>query len=274
MRKAVLITGANGFLARALARRFPPHWRPFGLVRPGTDLPAAGYEQVHRSLDAVAGGLAPDVVLHLAARIPDRSDPDPADLHAVNVDLVDDLLRRFPAARHVLASSVSVYGEPEALPLTVASPTRGATPYAASKIEAERRVGAVERNAILRFSSLIGPGRKNGSFVPTAVAGARDGVIRLHGDGSRLQDYLDIDDAAAMCARAADDDANFLALAVSGRAHANADVARLLAELTGARIEYAGTDSSPSFAYDLAGSHPLGVVARPLRATLARMLQA
>jgi UDP-glucose 4-epimerase len=248
-------------------------WRPVGLVRAGATATPPGYARVHASVDELDGA-APDVVLHLAARIPDRADPEPADLHAVNVGLVDDLLRRFPAARHVLASSVSVYGRPEALPLTVASPARADAAYGASKLEAEHRVGAAERNAILRFSSLIGPGMKQGSFVPTAVAGARNGVIRLHGDGRRLQDYLDIDDAAAMCVQAADADDNFLALGVSGRAHSNLEVARLLADLTGAAIEHVGTDPSPSFAYDLAGSRPLGVAPRPLRDTLARMLAA
>jgi UDP-glucose 4-epimerase len=270
----VLITGANGFLARAVGRRLPATWRATALVRPGTRTTLPAFDGVHDALAGLATAGPIDTVLHLAARIPDRTDPEPADLRAVNVGLVEQLVAMYPAARHVLASSVSVFGVPGSLPLTVASPPRNASPYGLSKLDAERVVRAAPRHAMLRFSSLIGVGMKTGSFVPAAVAGARRGAIHLLGDGQRLQNYLDIDEAAAMCVQAATSTRSFLALAVSGRSHSNLDVAQILSELTGAAIVFEGADASPSFVYDTEGATDVGTASKPLRQTLAEMVKA
>lgn len=274
MPRNVLITGANGFLARALAKQIPSDWRAHALVRPGGANASPVFPSVHDSLASLLASEDVDTVIHLAARIPDKANPEPDDLRRVNVELVEHLLDRYPAARHVHASSVSVYGTPVSLPLTVASPPNEPGPYGLSKLEAERLIAATNRHAILRFSSLIGVGMKTGSFVPAAVAGARRGAIRILGDGRRLQDYLDIDDAAAMCLQAATSEDSFTALAVSGNSHSNLEVARILSELTGAGIVLEGSDASPSFVYDTAGESRIGPARKPLRQTLTEMVNA
>ncbi len=271
----ILITGANGFLARTVARQAPAHWRLVGLVRPASVTKAddTNLQRRYDSMDALESGEKQiDGVIHLAAHIPrDMQQFEPQLLRA-NVELPAQLILRFPAARHVLASSVSVYGHADSLPLSIASSTDPVTPYGRSKLDAEERIRMAASHAVLRLSSIIGRGMRSGSFVDSAVLAARTGSIRVFGDGSRLQDYIDVRDAASMCISAMQRSDNFVTLAVSGLAHSNTDVARELAGLTGASIQYIGDDASASFSYTLAGAIDLGPCRHSLRATLADMV--
>lgn len=275
MPATVLITGPNGFLARSVAALAPTSWRLVGLVRPGGDTAhrVTSLQAHYDSVDSlIEGESRVDAILHLAACIPcDLHQFDPR-LAKVNVGLPARLLREFPDARHVLASSVSVLASGTRLPLEVSSPAIPQTPYGWSKLAAENLVRMARSHAVLRLSSIIGVGMRPNSFVPTALAAARSGRIVVFGDGSRLQDYIDVRDAARMCISATLREGNMVTLAVSGRSYSNAHVARELARLTGARIEFAGEDASASFAYTLTGAVDLGPCQHSLRETLEDMV--
>lgn len=273
----VLITGARGFLAREIARQSPPDWRLAGLLGSRTERAFPGaerFERLHASPEGFGDADAhPDVVLHLAACIPrDMHRFDPR-LIASNVELPAQLVRLHPGARHVLASSVSVYGLPASLPISIDTPAVPATPYGWSKLAAESVVRMAASHAVLRLSSIIGPGMRDDSFVPSIVAQARAGRITILGDGSRTQDYIDVRDAARMCIAAARHAANFVTLAVSGRPRSNAGVGEALASLTGAELGFAGSDASPSFAYTLEGAMEPAPGLHSLEDTLAAMVE-
>ena len=275
MPTTILITGANGFLARAIANAGVSDWRLVGLVRQGSAaaIPDIQWNGLYDSVDALCSEHPKvDVILHLAALIPAVANEFDPDLIAANVALPARLMMRYPQARHVLASSVSVFGVPAALPLSAESPMQPCSRYGWSKLAAENLIRTVDHWAILRFSSIIGPGMRVGSFIPAAVAAARAGNILVHGDGSRTQDYIDVQDAADMCLQAAARSDNFLTLAVSGHAFANRDVAEQLARLSDATIQFNGKDDSPSFAYTLADAVRLGPCRISLQETLRNML--
>ena len=270
----ILITGANGFLARTVASLAPPDWRTIGLVR-AAGAPDADrhWHALHDSIDVLAAAERKvDVVLHLAARIPADMQQSGPELIASNVALPAQLLMQYPDARHVLASSVAVFGQPASLPLSVAAAPAPATAYGWSKLAAENLARMAPSHAILRLSSIIGRGMRAGSFIPAAVAAARSGRITVHGNGSRTQDYIDVRDAARMCIEAAQRHDNFVTLAVSGREHSNREVASELAALTGAEIEFTGHDASASFAYTMAGAVALGPPRYALHETLGQMV--
>lgn len=271
----LLITGANGFLARAVARQIPGELESIALVRSGTVGGPAPYRRHYASADSlVAAEPQIDTILHLAARIPRSDDPAPRDMIAANVDLVSQLVQAYPNARHVLASSVSVFGIPDSLPLTIDSPSRLPSAYGLSKLAAECLVRQMPQHAVIRFSSLIGVGMRAGTFIPTAVAAARTGHITLIGDGERMQNYLEIDDAASMCLRAATDRRSFVTLGIGDRSHSDAAVVAMLAQLTGAQIiRKDAAHRSPSFVYDRRGSIDLGPVGSTLEQTLRQMVQ-
>ncbi len=133
----VAITGASGFVGRALSPR----------------LTAAGH-----GINAEA----PEVVVHLAAIAHRRATRD--ELQRVNVGAAVEKAKAAAArgARFVFVSSVKVHGEISDAPLTETSPLQPADPYAESKARAEEELRAIPglRLTVLRPPLVYGPGVK------------------------------------------------------------------------------------------------------------------
>ena len=263
----LLVTGANGFLGRALQPLLPPAWDVAALLR----VPAAsgGYPRGYASIgQLLAGEQGFDAVLHLAAQIAVPA-AGPTGYLAANVGLPSTLVQAYPDARHVLASSVSVFGGIDALPVTMRTPCSPEHPYGRSKLAGEHVVAMAPSHAIVRFSSLLGRGMQANTFVPRIIADARSHRrITLLGTGERLQNYLDVRDAAAMCLRALEATGNFATLGIGARAWSNREVAAMVASRLGAGVVSAGSDPTRSCDYALTGSVDLGENMRPLEVTL------
>ena len=263
----LLITGANGFLGRALLPLLPIDWNIVALARTavGVDAFPVTFHALERLL---ASEPAFDGVMHLAAQI-QVPRTGPAGFLSSNVDLCSALVQAYPDARHVLASSVSVYGRPGPSPITIDTPCRPDQPYGLSKLAAECVIGLAPRHAIERFSSLLGRGMHPDTFVPRIIADAlTHGRITLLGTGVRMQNYLDVRDAAAMCLAALKSTTNFSALGIGSRSWSNHEIARMVASRLGAKIVMSGSDASPSYIYALTDSIELGQNTRPIGDTL------
>jgi len=152
----VLVTGASGFVGRALVAR---------LARDGREVIAASRSPLtslapgvmHSRMDTLGSDADPlstpcsaDVVVHAAARVHMMHD-DAADslalFRAVNVGGTLAIARQARSAgarRFVYLSSVKVLGERSLTgrPLTSESPPAPADPYGVSKLEAERALAA------------------------------------------------------------------------------------------------------------------------------------
>jgi len=145
-----------------------------------------------------------DVVFHLAAQPGVRiSVQDPALTHKSNVEgtrAVLEACRESDIKMLVNASSSSVYGKADRLPLTEEMPLRPLSPYGASKVAAEAYCNAY--NAAygipvisLRFFTVYGPRQRPDmaihGFTRTILAGGRPTVF---GDGLQTRDYTFVDD--------------------------------------------------------------------------------
>lgn len=270
--KTLLITGVAGFLAQAVIALASADWRIIGLGRKPTTL-TAGICDYHDSVESVISSRHRiDAVLHTAAVIPRAFSSHPPGLIETNIILPARIVAAFPNARHVLASSVAVYGNQGAAVIDVDSLPKAEHAYGLSKVAAESIMRMTESYAILRLTSIIGVGMRREAFIPTAVAAARAGQITLFGDGSRLQDYLDVRDAALQCLAALERHDSFTTLAVSGKSYSNIQVATVLAKLTGAGINFVGTDPSPSSTYSRKGSVELAPLCYELDDTLSAMV--
>jgi nucleoside-diphosphate-sugar epimerase len=274
MRHKLLITGGNGFLARAVLAQIQTGSQVAMLVRAGTRADDSPYQSYEGMEQVSASGFRPSAVLHLAACIPAPGNAHDSNLVSANVDLVSHLVQAFPEARHVHASSVSVFGAPQNLPITVDTPVRPTSAYGLTKLAGECLVRQCESHAVIRFSSLVGIGMKPYSFIPIMVIGAQRGQITLVGDGARLQNYLAIEDAASMCLVALEATDTFVTLGVGPRSYRNDEVAEILATMSGAKITRIAGDKGPSFKYDKGSARLLGPCRHPLEDVLARMLRA
>lgn len=207
----VLVTGASGFLGRAVAtslhraghtvRTFQR--KPSGLI---------GVEDVHGSVtteaDTPYAGLAyavsgVDAVVHLAAKV--SLTGDPAEFEAVNVEGTRRVLgvaRSAGVTRFVYVSSPSVAHSgnsimgSDALP---ADPTHARGDYARTKAQAELLALAADSSGFnvvaVRPHLVWGPG--DTQLIDRIVDRARSGRLPLLGHGAALIDTTYIDNAAS-----------------------------------------------------------------------------
>lgn len=202
----VLVTGASGFLGRAVARdlvaaghtvrtlqRRPSH------VDGVTDALGAitDAEHVARAVDGVDG------VIHLAAKVSLAGDSD--EFRTINVDgtlLMLDAAQRAGVSRFVQVSSPSVAHSGTALAgvgAEPASPERARGDYARTKAQAE--LIALERNSpamrvlAIRPHLVWGPG--DTQLVERIVDRARRGRLPLLNGGTALIDSTYVDNAAS-----------------------------------------------------------------------------
>lgn len=220
-----LVTGAAGFIGYWLVRRllddgarvvgvdslnnaYDPslkEWRlgqldglsRFRFVRRDvTD--ADGMEEIFR-------GEAFEVVFHLAARAgAPQSVREAAEYIGTNAIGTQNLMDRctdFGIGKFVLASTSSVYGSGNPLPLAEDGPAnRPRSPYAASKRAAELLAHAHHHVhgldvTVLRYFTVYGPAGRPDMSLFRFIRWIREGVpIVLHGDGTQSRDFTFVDD--------------------------------------------------------------------------------
>ncbi|BCF89410.1 UDP-glucose 4-epimerase family protein [Paraburkholderia largidicola] len=158
-----LLSGANGFVGQALGRSLVAngHWVT-GLVRHSGGCPDGVAEWLHATPDFVGiadawpAGLAPDVVVHLAARVhvmnDNSSDPDQA-FRATNLHgtlRLAEAAKQNGVRRFVYVSSIKAVAEDDAgRPLREDDPAHAEDAYGRSKLAAERELISFGRSNAL-----------------------------------------------------------------------------------------------------------------------------
>jgi nucleoside-diphosphate-sugar epimerase len=194
-----------------------------------------------------------NVVHHLAAQTSVYvADSDPvADLGANVVPMLELLeAARASGTRPLVlfASSVTVYGMPDRLPVDESFADDPRTIYEVHKLHAEQYLAhyvkkGIVRGATLRLANVYGPGPLSSrpdrgvlnAMVRRALAGER---LNIYGAGNFLRDYVYVDDVARAFALAArhPEAVNGRAFVIaSGQGTTVADAVRLVAELVGER---------------------------------------
>lgn len=213
----VLITGASGFAGTWLCRECAQAGdEVVGLSRRGIvpDGCGEGVAVDMRDGDAVRDAVrhaAPELVYHLASLTSvGRSWEAPAqtlgDNDAITVNMLEALRHVAGGAPVVWVSSCEVYGDPEVLPATEATPLRPANPYAVSKVAGEMLAQVYAEAYGLeivrtRPFSHSGPGQLPifllSSLASQAAEGRRRGVRALEivtGNPDTRRDFTDVRD--------------------------------------------------------------------------------
>jgi UDP-glucose 4-epimerase len=170
-----------------------------------------------------------DIVFHEAAQPGVRySIENPQKVHDVNVTGALNVLRTasiHDVKRVVFASSSSVYGLPEYLPFDEEHPTKPNSPYAASKLCAEKYCQVFHSIygldvVVLRYFSVYGPRQRPDQVIRIFVHNVLVGKpVRIYGDGEQTRDFTYVDDAVEATLLAAEvDEADGMVINVgSGR---------------------------------------------------------
>jgi UDP-glucose 4-epimerase len=215
-----LVTGGAGFIGSNLVRALVGRGarvRIFdnfstGLRSNVEDLNPAGVEIVEADLrdEKAVGDAARGVryVFHLGA-IPSiaRSVDDPASSNAVNVTGTLNVLiaaRNEQVARMVFASSSSIYGNAERLPVVETDTPHPISPYGVSKLAGESYLSSFHSSyktpgIALRYFNVFGP-RQNpdseyAAVVPRFISASLAGKsVTIFGDGEQTRDFTFVED--------------------------------------------------------------------------------
>lgn len=215
--RTVVVTGAAGFIGRALCERLERDGGRVLRVLRGQALPEApGAACVHLAGSSAASKAAAD---EEGSRREARG-------------LVERVLSA-GYARVVLASSAAVYGDASPEPRREDSPTAPATAYARLKLSLEP-LFAAPPHAVARLSNVYGPGQSPQNALSDILRQLPgDGTVRLKGPSGAVRDYLFVDDAADGLARLALSDETGVFNLSTGRGTSVARLVELLAASRG-----------------------------------------
>ena len=152
-----------------------------------------------------------EVCYHLAcSTVPKSSNEDPAYDAQTNIldtlHLLDSACKAGVKKVVYMSSGGTVYGPPQALPITEAHATEPICAYGISKLAIEKYFALYQQlhgleYAVLRVSNAFGPGQRmdSGQGAVAAFLGKalRGQTIEIWGDGSNVRDYIYIDDVIA-----------------------------------------------------------------------------
>ena len=201
--KRVLVTGAGGFIGSHLAEKLVTlgartralvHYRGDGSWGGLSRLPCRGEIEVHagdiRDRDGVEKAVrGSEIVFHLAALIGIPYSYDAAQSYtATNIEGTLNILQ---AARHlgverlVHTSTSEVYGTARYIPIDEKHPLQAQSPYAASKIGADKMAESFFLSyrlpvVILRPFNTFGPRQSARAIIPTIITQCLNGgAVRL-----------------------------------------------------------------------------------------------
>lgn len=220
----ILVTGSSGFIGGHLVESLSRNGQAVVGVdrRPPRALDAgdgrAPVRQIQddlrfMELKPLLDGVS--TVIHLAALPGVRPSWERFEEYVeTNVLVTRRLLEAAAAAgvsRLVVASSSSVYGNRSTGSMAEDQVTAPASPYAVTKLAAERlalaysaRPDSRMTTVALRFFTVYGPGQRPDMLISRIISAVLDGTeLRVFGDGSQRRDFVFIDDVVAAVTAAA-----------------------------------------------------------------------
>jgi UDP-glucose 4-epimerase len=210
----ILVTGVGGFIGAAVAKRFLIEGHTvFGV----DDFSVGKREKIPTDVELIEINLSSkesirklpnhlDAILHLAGQSSGEiSFDDPVDDLEKNTISTLNLVRyglNNKLKRFVYASSMSVYGDVEPIPIAETSSCSPVSCYGVGKYASEQYLNIYKKqipSVILRMFNVYGPGQDltnlRQGMVSIYLAQAIDrGVIEVKGNVSRFRDLVYIDD--------------------------------------------------------------------------------
>lgn len=217
--RTILITGAGGFIGRAVVQALLQHGAYVRALLGPEDRALvpdpSTLEQLRadiRDVDSLRNAVrGVDTVIHLAGpasvaesfRVPHEY----ASVHVTGTASVLSQCSDAAVSRFVYISSAEVYGQPRSNPVREDHELRARSPYGAAKIGAEQFVTAFAHAVgmealILRPFSVYGPGHSPGSVIATMLRQAELEPAIVVQNLAPIRDYCFVGDVAEAIVRA------------------------------------------------------------------------
>ncbi len=247
----ILITGIYGFLGSHLANHLVRSHAVCGIYNSNIKANIDSSILVFSSVDNLT--FDPDVILLCHAAVASGSqEVENSILFNSNIRVTEAIMNRFPNAKTIYMSSVSVFGTiyNNCNEISAEHPE---TDYAISKYWGEKVVLKNKNSFIVRFSSLYGEGMKENTLLPNYCnQSVQNNTIQVWGNGARLQNYIHISDAISLIEIMIQSENNidFPILGVSNKEYSNLEVAKIIAKINNSEIEFVGEDASKSITYN------------------------
>ena len=207
--KTVAVTGGAGFLGSHLCEALVEHGANVRVFDNSSVGAFDNLDQIRNDVEIIDCDIQnrksiveignADFVFHLAAIANPRKCKDDFDLaFDVNVNGTNNILetcRQTGCERIVFASTASVYGDPEYIPINETHPRGGTGPYATTKKIGEDLCRNYYENydlpiTIVRNFNLFGPRQERGYLIPTLITQALDeGEIEIW-NGKASRDFM------------------------------------------------------------------------------------
>lgn len=248
----VLVIGANGFLGRNLVRKCLELAWDVDCVynKEKKFLPKQCKAFQINGLENIKGFY--DVIFILSAFVPyDKSAVSDIRLLDVNIKIPLRVVNKFKKSKIIFSSSALIYGTHDSV-IFEDSAFNNPNAYALSKLSGEYILRFSYNYQIVRFSSIYGSGMNTNTIIPKLLKQAKEkGTITLFGNGSRLQNYLYIDDAVGYLISTISHKKSGVYLGVFDKSHSNLEVAKIISEfIPGCKIQHQGEDNAPSCIYN------------------------
>lgn len=245
-----LIVGVNSFLGASLVKLLFDKSKVIGVYNTNSNNLNINIENIQiQEISNLTDDF--DTVYFISSYIPSGNEVNHYELFNVNINLLIKCLSIFRSARFILASSVSVYGNNNSN-ICEDSHSLNVSAYGLSKLWAEHIISKHHSFAIMRISSMYGIEMKKNTFLPLIIKNAIiNNEICLLGDGSRLQNYIHVDDVASSFVLASKVSINGVFLSVNEFSISNIDIAKIVKEyLPSVAINFKDIDISQSSEYN------------------------
>lgn len=146
-----------------------------------------------------------DVVFHFAANPEVRISTTNPDIHFNENTIATfnllEAMRRTNVKQLIFASSSSVYGEPNKIPVDESTPIKPISVYGASKAACENLIHAYSRlygikAIVLRYANVVGPRLRHGVVYDFIIKLLKNpNSLEILGDGMQIRSYIYITDA-------------------------------------------------------------------------------
>lgn len=250
--KNIAIIGANSFLSQSLLKLFPENFNVTQVYNDNDNLIDKSFDYL--KIDSfLEDNLEFDIIYFIASYI-NFSEKlfDIEKIFYSNVLLLKKISDLYPKAKIIHTSSVSVYNLSDQ-PISELSKLNPESSYGLSKLWAELIVNNHSGGGVnVRISSLFGENMNCNTFLPLIMKDSiLENKISLYGDGSRLQNYIYVDDVAHILYCALDYNEDMPLLAVNNKSYSNLEVANIIkSNEPNLEINFKLSDESYSSKYD------------------------